>query len=69
MRNLIKFPEIFKINKSDINTGKAAKHVYDIKKFLREREKKRQAQLFVFAHGLNKINSMYLIEKHSENSF
>ena len=49
MRNLIKFPEIFKINKSDINTGKAPKHVYDIKKFY-GKGKKRGKRNYLYLH-------------------
>ena len=60
---MIKFLETFKINKSDINTGEVAKHVHDIKKVLWEKEKKRQAQLFAFAHGLNSPDQWYVCNR------
>lgn len=50
MCNLIKFPETFKIDKNDINTGKATKHVYDIKKFY-GKGKKRGKRNYLYFHA------------------
>ena len=40
----------------------------DADKFLWEREKYWQAQLFTLTHGLNNMNGMHLIDKGIENS-